>query len=126
MICASAIDTLNVTSDLYCYTVTIGITEPNILNTSYSPNGIVDIDVNKNVTFSCSFDKNVKKNTYSKLISLIEETSNTTLETLDVLDETKVFLKNNTLTFRFQTTYQPYGKYVIKFDKGKSIIIILN
>lgn len=122
MICASAIDTLNVTSDLYCYTITVGIAEPEILTNSLSPVGLINLDFGSNITFSANFDKMVKRTTSSGFIKLIDALTNTTVATIDTINNSSMTLKNNKITFSFGFVFQSFSKYYITIDEGRKNI----
>lgn len=119
LICASAMDTSNLTSPMYCYTVSVGISAPSIVTSSYYPTGDIYIDPTIPFMFSCSFDKIVKRTTTPATIRLIDASTNLTVAAVNSTNITMVFLRKNTMTFNFGTALQLFKTYYITIEEGK-------
>jgi hypothetical protein len=123
MICASAMDTNNLTSPLACYTVVVGIGAPSILTSSLYPMGSAYVNPAVPFIFSCSFDKIVKRNSAVATIRLIDASTNLTVAAVNATNTTNVLLRNNIMSFNFGTAVQPFKTYYITVDQGIDIFL---
>lgn len=129
MVCASAIDSSNVTSDLVCYTMSVLASAPTILAESRLPSSDpVNLDTITNglVSIVASFDTPVKRSAtqaVAAFVKLNDGETNTTLASLDARDGASVFLSGQLIMFSFNAALlQAFKTYYITFDEGKLIL----
>jgi hypothetical protein len=119
LICAYSEDATNLTSDLYCYTVVIGIPKPSIVLTSLSPIGLVYVNTSTAINFTCKFTQIVKRPSTTAFIRLIDASNNATVMTLNTTMKQYISVKNDTLLFTFGVgVIQPNKTYYITLDDG--------
>lgn len=101
----------------HCYTIIVGVTQPTVKSSSFSPSGILSSSTFQGKTkWSIEFDQEITKAETSAYINFYF--SNGTLYfKLDSLDSVNVFIENYTLSFY---TNEPFhsGSYYILFDYG--------
>ena len=125
VICAYSEDETNMTSELYCYTMVIGITNPSIVSSSLSPIGLVYVNASMApLYFTCKFTRIVKNpSTNAAFIRLKDASNNATVMTLDFSMNGYIQVNNDTLVFTFGWGVIQLNKtYYITLDAGNNNI----
>ena len=118
MICASAMDSSNLTSDLYCYSVAVGISDLSIVQSTMSPVG--NIIPNGTVYFTSNFTALIKRPSIASNIYLVDSSNNSTVATLSTSDTANVvIIDSKSIKFNFGNVLQLNKNYYIRIDEGK-------
>lgn len=119
MICGSAMDTVGLTSPLYCYAVTVGISQPSVNQSTMSPIGSISIVPTIPVNFTCRFNVPIKRSTTTAAITLFDASTNTQVAAVTAKNTSYVWVVNSALVFNFGTTLVVGKSYYITLAAGK-------
>lgn len=120
LVCAYSIDTTDIISNPYCYTVVVGVEAPKIIPSSLQPSGVIRINYSNPFNLSVKFDQIVKRAPQDDaFIKLINLATNSTVEKINFQNKSSCWLANDTLVFTFGNAFQPLYNYSIVIDEGK-------
>jgi len=120
VVCARAIDSTYLSSDLYCFTLLAGITAPAVVLNSQSPSGALSTALLTSssgiITWSVKFDQSILRPTKPRYVYIYTSTG-TELFRLDVSVFPTVYYNNDILSFETTDAFAP-GSYYITLGYG--------
>ena len=123
VVCARAIDSTYLSSDLYCFTLLAGILAPSVLPSTISPKGVLSAatlaGTNGMITWSVKFDQAILRPKKNRYIT-IYKSDGTQLFQLDVSIFPTVNYQNDTITFETTNSFDA-GSYYITLGYGVGV-----
>ena len=120
VVCARAIDSTYLSSDLYCFTLLAGITAPAVVPNTQSPTGALSsallTSASGIITWSFKFDQTILRPSKPRHITFYTSTG-TVLFQIDVSVFPTVYYNNDSLSFETTNTFAS-GSYYITLGYG--------